>query len=77
MATKYQALRAIELVGGSVDWNVSEITSTEKVITVDAPAGLCWSSSGSSCFCISWYSGPASEFWDEVIEKVRFGLEVC
>ena len=76
MSTKSRALKVIEAAGGSVDWNVSEITGTEKVITVDAPSGFCWASSGAECFCISWYSGPASEFWDEVIEKVRFGLEV-
>ena len=76
MATKFQALKAIKSVGGSIDWEVSSITATEKTITVDAPSGYCWDSSGAECFCISWYSGPASEFWDEVIERVRFGLVV-
>ncbi|MBT60409.1 MAG: hypothetical protein CMA63_02505 [Euryarchaeota archaeon] len=76
MATRQQALRAIELAGGTVDWNVSSFRGTEKVITVDAPSGYCWDSSGAECFCISWYSGPASEFWDEVIERVQFGVAV-
>ena len=76
MATKRQALKQILAMGGSVDWNVSNITATEKTITVDAPSGYCWDSSGAECFCISWYSGPVSEFWDEVIEQARFGVEV-
>jgi len=76
MATRQQALRAIELAGGTVDWNVSGFTGLQKVITVDAPSGYCWDSSGAECFCISWYSGPASEFWDEVIERVQFGVVV-
>ncbi len=76
MATRQQALRAIELAGGTVDWNVSGFTGLQKVITVDAPSGYCWDSSGAECFCISWYSGPASEFWDEVIEHVQFGVTV-
>lgn len=80
MATKAQALRVIESVGGSIDWVVSEVSGSDKkakVVTVDAPSGYCWASSGAECFCISWYSGPSSEFWDEVIDRVRFGLEVC
>ena len=76
MATKQQAIRVVEAVGGSIDWNVSEVSGTEKVITVDAPSGYCWDSSGAECFCISWYSGPASEFWDEVIDHARFGLVI-
>lgn len=76
MATRQQALRAIELAGGTVDWNVSGFTGLQKVITVDAPSGYCWDSSGAECFCISWYSGPASDFWDEVIERVQFGVVV-
>jgi hypothetical protein len=77
VATKAQAIRAVKAVGGSIDWNVSEITATEKAITVDAPSGYCWDSSGAECFCISWHCGPASDFWDEVIERVRFGLVVA
>lgn len=76
MATKQQALKQIQAMGGSVDWNVSNITATEKAITVDAPSGYCWDSSGAECFCISWYGGPASEFWDEVIEQASFGVTV-
>ena len=79
MATKFQALKAIKSVGGSVDWSVSDVAGGDtkaKAITVDAPSGYCWDSSGAECFCISWHSGPSSEFWDEVIERVRFGLVV-
>ena len=79
MATKSQALRVIESVGGSMDWVVSEVAGSNTkamVVTVDAPSGYCWDSSGAESFCISWQSGPASEFWDEVIERVRFGLVV-
>lgn len=76
MATRRQAVKAVEAAGGSIDWDVSEVTATEKVITVDAPLGYCWDSSGAECFCLSWYGGPASEFWDEVIEHARFGVSV-
>ena len=75
MATKAQAVRAVEAAGGSIDWNVSEITATEKVITVDAPEGSVWSFNGSECICLAWHCGPASEFWDEVIDAVEFGTE--
>ena len=47
MATKAQAVRAVGAAGGSIDWNVSEITATEKVITVDAPEGSVWAFNGS------------------------------
>ena len=80
MSTKARALKVIEATGGSVDWNVSEVAGSDakaKVVTVDAPEGYCWSHNGAECFVISWYSGPASEFWDEVIERVRYGIEVC
>lgn len=77
MSNRQKAIKVIRAAGGSVDWGVSFVTGREKVITVDAPSGYCWASSGAECFCISWYSGPSSEFWDEVIDRVRFGLEVC
>lgn len=77
MATKAQAVKAVEAAGGSIDWNVSEITATEKVITVDAPEGSVWQFNGSECICLAWHSGPASEFWDEVIDAVEFGTEAA
>jgi len=76
MATKAQAIKVIEAVGGSIDWGVSEITNSEKVITVDAPDGFVWQFNGCECFCLAWYSGPAGEFWDEVIDAAEFGVEV-
>lgn len=75
MATKAQAVKAIQAVGGSIDWDVSEITSLEKVITVDAPEGFVWQFNGCECLCVSWYSGPASEFWSEIIDAVQYGVE--
>jgi hypothetical protein len=77
MATKAQAVKAVEAAGGSIDWNVSEITATEKVITVDAPEGSVWQFNGSECICLAWHSGPASELWDEVIDAVEFGTEAA
>ena len=75
MATKAQAVKAIEAAGGSIDWNVSEITALEKVITVDAPSGSAWLFNDAECICLSWYCGPASDFWDEVIDAVEYGTE--
>ncbi len=77
MTTKAQAIRAVEAVGGSIDWNVSEITAAEKVITADAPKGSVWQFNGSECICLAWYSGPASEFWDEVMDAVEYGIEAA
>jgi len=74
MATKKQAIIAIENLGGSIDWGVSEITARDKTITIDAPYGKSWDASGCSVICEGWLSGSSSEFWDEVIELVRCGL---
>ena len=75
MATKSQAEKAIEAVGGSIDWEVSEVRRGEKVITIDAPDGFVWQFNGCECICLAWYSGPASEFWEEVIEAIEYGIE--
>ena len=55
MPTKTQAIKEITALGGSVDWEVSHITSSEKVITVDAPEGYAWQFNG--CECIFFDSG--------------------
>lgn len=73
MATRKQALSIIAQQGGEVDWDVSEITAHEKSICVDAPEGLMWNSSAAESFVIRWYSGPATEFWDEVIYMAESG----
>jgi len=77
MATKQAALKAIQQAGGTIDWDCSEITAGEKHILVDAPENHQWVYNGCSCFSISWYGGPAAEFWDEVIEQVRFGTQAA
>lgn len=73
MATRKQALKVIEKFGGEVDWDVSYITATGKHICVDAPEGKLWISSAAESFVVSWYCGPASEFWDEVIYLAKNG----
>ena len=75
MATKAQAVKAIQAIGGSIDWDVSEITKTEKVITIDAPAGFVWQYNGCACIARAWYCGSASEFWSDIIEAVEDGVE--
>jgi hypothetical protein len=75
MASKAMAVKAVEAVGGSIDWGVSEITSSEKVITIDAPDGHLWEYNGCECICIAWYSGSAAEFWAEVIDAVKLGVD--
>ena len=77
MTTKAQAVKAIEAVNGSIDWGVSEVTSSEKVITVDAPDGFVWQFNGCECICLAWHSGSASEFWDEVVDAVEYGVEAA
>jgi hypothetical protein len=77
MATRAQAVKAVEAAGGSIDWNVSEITATEKVITVDAPEGSVWQYSGAECICLAWYSGAASDFWAELLYEVEHGVEAA
>lgn len=77
MTTKQAALKAIEQAGGTIDWDVSEITAGEKHILVDAPVNHRWVYNDCSCISISWYSGSASAFWGEVIEQVRFGIDPC
>lgn len=74
MSTRKQALKVIKENGGEIDWHVSYITATEKHICVDAPEGGMWVSSGAESFVISWYCGPASEFWDEVIFMAERGV---
>ena len=75
MASKKQALAVIAQHGGMVDWDFTHITSGEKHICVDAPAGHYWCGSEAETFTVSWYSGPATEFWDEVIEYASWGVE--
>jgi len=73
MATKQKALQAIAAFGGEVDWEVTEITSRDKHIVIDAPEGFIWDYTECSVISISWYCGPAAEFWDEVIYRVLCG----
>ena len=73
MATRKQALAAIKQQGGEVDWDVTNITATDKYICVDAPEGMVWDSSQAESFVVWWYCGPAAEFWDEVIEFANQG----
>jgi len=75
MATKAQAIKEIAALGGSVDWEVSQITSSEKVITVDAPEGYAWQLNGCECICLAWYTGSAADFWEEIIDAVQHGVE--
>lgn len=75
MSTRQQALKVIKQHGGEVDWDVSYITATDKHICVDAPDGALWISSEAESFVVSWYCGPASEFWDEVISRASMGAE--
>jgi len=75
MATKAQAIKEIAALGGSVDWEVSQITSSEKVITVDAPEGYAWQFNGCECICLAWYTGSAADFWEEIIDAVQYGVE--
>lgn len=77
MATRNQALKIIENFGGEVDWGVSEITSREKSITIDAPEGSEWIFSGCSSIAMFWHSGSAGEFWDEVIDAVEYGIQAA
>jgi hypothetical protein len=74
MATRKQALKAIEKQGGAVDWDVSEITSREKAITIDAAGGSEWVFSGCASIALFWHSGSASEFWEEVVYMISFGI---
>lgn len=73
MATRKQALAVIEQRGGEVDWDVTSITTTDKHICVDAPEGTTWNASQAGSFVVSWYVGPAGEFWDEVIDLANQG----
>jgi hypothetical protein len=75
MATKQQAIAAIQQHGGEIDWDVSYISRGDKAIVVDAPAGCYWLASEAKTFSIIWYCGPASGFWDEVIEYASWGVE--
>ncbi len=74
MATRKQALAAIAAQGGEVDWDVSQIDAYTKHICVDAPEGFLWDVSQAECFVISWYSGAASDFWDEVLSVATTGI---
>lgn len=74
MASRQQALKAIEQAGGTVDWDVSYMLKDQKSICIDAPEGYYWDRSQAECISIRWECGPASEFWDEVIERVSEGL---
>jgi len=74
MATKQQAINAVRTLGGSIDWTNSNITRLDKYIIVDAPDGYIWVSSDANVIVITWYCGPVSEFYDQVIEDVLCGI---
>lgn len=74
MSTKAEAIKVIELHGGAIDWDVSYITRTDKTVVIDAPENQTWSFNDCESIVIGWHSGPASEFWDEVIDVVSYGL---
>jgi hypothetical protein len=76
MAAKWQALKAIEALGASID----ERNSIGKDILVDAPVGKVFKSSGLHYFCIGGESEPdvrMPEIWDSVIEEVADGIKDC
>ena len=73
MATRKQALAAIAKAGGEIDWDVSYVLPFEKHICVDAPEGKLWAVSQAECFVISWCSGSASDFWEEVVSIAKEG----
>lgn len=74
MATKTQLKAAVSKFGGSVDWENSYISPSEKHLIVDAPEGKLWADSESSVIVVSWYCGSAPEFYEEAIERVEEGL---
>ena len=75
MATKKQALEAIARLGGSIDWEVSHVSSSHcKDICIDAPRGYNWEHSLAPSIAIYGYYGTAAELWDEVIERVTAGI---
>ena len=74
MATKTQLNKAVAKFGGSIDWESSYITHDDKYIIIDAPDGKLWADSEASCICVSFYCGPASDFYDEAIARVNEGL---
>jgi len=74
MATKAQLTAAVASIGASIDWENSYISPTEKYMIIDAPNGELWVDSESNVIVQSWYSGPASEFYEEILERVEEGL---
>lgn len=75
MATRAKAEKVIQAFGGSIDWTVSEITGSDKSVVIDAPDGHVWQFNSCEVICVGWHSGSASEFWDEVIDAVEYGVE--
>lgn len=74
MASKQKLIDAVAALGGAIDWGVSFIERGEKHICIDAPAGMVWSANGAPCLVQSWYSGTASEFYDDVLADLADGL---
>ena len=73
MATREQLKKAVAAFGGSIDWENSYVAPSEKYLIIDAPDGHIWDDSESSVIVMSWYSGPANEFYDEAIDRVLCG----
>ena len=73
MTTKAKAEQVVQSYGGEIDWASSTISRGDKLVFVDAPAGKVWSFNGCSVIAHSYYSGPAREFWSDVIELVNHG----
>lgn len=75
MTTRRQVMKALEKIGGSIDWTHSHITKDEKDIIVDAPDGYVWNSTGCSTICAYWYCGDTSQFWNEILLDIIEGIQ--
>ena len=74
MTTKQKVLDMLSTYEGEIDWKTSYITKHEKHLRIAAPKGFKWCYSGAPCFVISERSGNASDFWEEVVYMISFGI---
>ena len=71
---KEKLKRQVTALGGSIDWDSSNITPKDKLLFIDAPDGYIWDWSESECLTVCWFSGMAEEFYAEALEMISYGV---
>jgi hypothetical protein len=75
MSARNKLEQQVAALGGSIDWDSSNITRKDKLLFIDAPDGYIWDWSESETLTVCWFSGAAEEFYAEALEQISYGCQ--